>query len=79
VRISFHYGLGVTVILGVLISGWSLTDGQQTPGLNGPTLGEAAPDFTLSNNQGKPVRLKDFHGKKHLALVFYPALFRAGG
>ena len=78
-RTSFHYGLGVTVILGVLISVSSLTDGQQTPGLNGPTLGEAAPDFALSNDQGKPVSLKGLHGKKQVALVFYPGLFKAGG
>ena len=30
-----------------------------------------APDFTLSDETGKPVRLKDFHGKD-VVLFFYP-------
>lgn len=78
-RTLFHHGLAAGLLLGVFISVASLTEGQQAPGPEGPKLGEAAPDFTLSNIQGKPVGLKDYRGKKHVALVFYPALFRAGG
>lgn len=78
-RVPFHHGLAATLFLGVLISVWSPADSQEVPGMYGPKLGEAAPDFTLSNNQGKPVGLKTFHGQKHVALEFYPALFRAGG
>jgi peroxiredoxin len=33
--------------------------------------GERAPDFSLSNHQGKPVSLADFRGRRVL-LVFYP-------
>ncbi|MBI2341092.1 MAG: peroxiredoxin [Deltaproteobacteria bacterium] len=35
-------------------------------------VGDAAPDFTLQNQEGKPVRLKDFLGKKNVVLYFYP-------
>ena len=50
-----------------------------SPWLRAQQLGLAAPDFTLSNIEGKQVQLKDYRGKKNVALVFYPALFRAGG
>ena len=29
-----------------------------------------APDFTLDDFQGRPVRLADYEGKKHVVLVF---------
>lgn len=31
---------------------------------------EIAPDFTLLDTAGKPVRLSDYRGKKHVFLVF---------
>jgi peroxiredoxin Q/BCP len=37
-----------------------------------PQVGRKAPDFALPSNQGGTVRLKDFHGKKHVVLYFYP-------
>ena len=40
------------------------------PRATGPTLGVAAPDFTLADQTGKPVRLADFRGSP-LLLVFY--------
>lgn len=33
--------------------------------------GQAAPDFTLENFDGKPISLSDFRGKKNVVLVFY--------
>ena len=32
-----------------------------------PSVGQAAPDFTLTDTSGKPVRLSDFKGK-HVVL-----------
>jgi cytochrome oxidase Cu insertion factor (SCO1/SenC/PrrC family) len=34
-------------------------------------VGQAAPDFTLEDVDGKSVTLSDFRGKKTVALVFY--------
>jgi cytochrome oxidase Cu insertion factor (SCO1/SenC/PrrC family) len=33
--------------------------------------GQAAPDFTLENFDGKPISLSDFRAKKNVVLVFY--------
>jgi cytochrome oxidase Cu insertion factor (SCO1/SenC/PrrC family) len=33
--------------------------------------GQAAPDFSLENFDGKPISLSDFRGKKNVILVFY--------
>lgn len=35
-------------------------------------VGDIAPDFTLPNQTGTPVSLKDFRGKKAVVLYFYP-------
>ncbi len=37
-----------------------------------PRVGSKAPDFNLLGTGGKRVTLKDFVGKKHLVLYFYP-------
>jgi len=34
-------------------------------------VGEKAPDFTLPSTMGKPIRLSQFRGKKHVLLEFY--------
>ena len=43
-----------------------------------PKIGKLAPDFTLNNQDGKPVRLKDFKGKQAVVLYFYPAAMTPG-
>ncbi len=35
-------------------------------------VGDIAPDFTLPDQNGRPVSLKDFQGKKSVVLYFYP-------
>jgi cytochrome oxidase Cu insertion factor (SCO1/SenC/PrrC family) len=34
-------------------------------------VGQAAPDFTLQDTDGKAINLSDFRGKKTVVLVFY--------
>jgi cytochrome oxidase Cu insertion factor (SCO1/SenC/PrrC family) len=34
-------------------------------------IGQAAPDFTLENLDGRGISLSDFRGKKNVVLVFY--------
>ncbi len=42
-----------------------------------PAIGEIAPDFELLGEDGKPVKLSDYRGKK-VILYFYPMDFTGG-
>jgi thioredoxin-dependent peroxiredoxin len=44
---------------------------------NMPQIGENAPDFEMVNDEGKPVKLSDYRGKK-VVLYFYPEDFTSG-
>ncbi len=41
-------------------------------------VGQAAPDFTLTDTEGKPVSLHDFKGRKNVVLAFYVLAFTGG-
>lgn len=41
-------------------------------------IGDAAPDFVLTDTEGKPVKLSDFKGKKSVVLAFYVLAFTGG-
>jgi cytochrome oxidase Cu insertion factor (SCO1/SenC/PrrC family) len=41
-------------------------------------VGDTAPDFTLTDTTGKPVKLSDFRGKKNVVLAFYVLAFTGG-
>ena len=41
-------------------------------------VGDMAPDFTLTDTTGKPVKLSDFRGKKNVVLAFYVLAFTGG-
>jgi cytochrome oxidase Cu insertion factor (SCO1/SenC/PrrC family) len=41
-------------------------------------VGQPAPDFTLTDTEGKPVKLGDFKGKKNVVLAFYVLAFTGG-
>jgi cytochrome oxidase Cu insertion factor (SCO1/SenC/PrrC family) len=36
-----------------------------------PQPGSTAPDFTLPDQNGQPVRLSEFRGKRNVVLAFY--------
>ena len=38
-------------------------------------VGTEAPDFTLKDQNGQPVTLSDFRGRKNVLLVFFPLAF----
>jgi peroxiredoxin (alkyl hydroperoxide reductase subunit C) len=40
-----------------------------------PAVGDAAPDFTLRDQNNQEVRLSDFRGAKNVLVVFYPLAF----
>jgi len=43
-----------------------------------PKIGNLAPVFTLNNQNGEKVALKDFRGKKNVVLYFYPKALTPG-
>ena len=43
--------------------------------MTGPAVGAEAPDFTLKDQDGQPVTLSDFRGRKNVLLVFFPLAF----
>ena len=43
-----------------------------------PTIGRVAPAFSLPNQKGETVKLKDFKGDKNVVLYFYPKAMTPG-
>ena len=43
-----------------------------------PKVGNMAPAFSLLNQDGKKVSLKDFRGKQNVVLYFYPKAMTPG-
>ena len=41
-------------------------------------VGDPAPDFTLPDTKGQPVKLSDFRGRKNVVLAFYVLAFTGG-
>jgi peroxiredoxin Q/BCP len=41
-------------------------------------IGDLAPEFSLMDERGLPVSLKDYHGKNIVVLYFYPKDFTSG-
>ena len=41
-------------------------------------VGDAAPDFSLPDQNGQTIRLSDFRGKKSVVLAFYIKAFTSG-
>jgi peroxiredoxin len=41
-------------------------------------VGDTAPDFTLLSDDGKVVKLSDYHGKKNVLLAVYVLAFTGG-
>src|SRR5256884_3412881 len=54
--------------LGKMLSQRSETEEESM----GIAVGQAAPGFTLQNQEKKEVKLSDFSGKKNVVLVWYP-------
>jgi thioredoxin-dependent peroxiredoxin len=66
------HGFGLAVVLFCVVAATSAT------ALNdAPTVGDPAPDFKLTSNEGKLAGLGDFKGK-WLVLYFYPKDFTSG-
>ena len=61
----------------ILPSGFAADKPSDTPP---PTVkvGDMAPDFTLTDQNGNKVSLHDYKGKKNVALAFYIFAFTGG-
>lgn len=66
--------------VGILLSILAAATFAQTPAPPQTNLkvGDKAPDFTLNDTKGKPVKLSDFQGKKTVVLAFYVLAFTGG-
>jgi cytochrome oxidase Cu insertion factor (SCO1/SenC/PrrC family) len=61
----------------------SNTNAQQASQPNAPPqthlkVGQPAPEFSLTDTNGQPVKLSDFRGKKNVVLAFYVLAFTGG-
>lgn len=71
-----HYFFAI--LLTVVFSTAILAQGTPAPPSTHLKVGMAAPDFTLNDTAGKPVKLSDFKGKKNVVLAFYVLAFTGG-
>ncbi len=68
----------LAAVLGALcVSGFAQEkkSAQPTPAVK---VGDVAPNFKLTDQNGKDVSLADFRGKKNVALAFYVFAFTGG-
>jgi cytochrome oxidase Cu insertion factor (SCO1/SenC/PrrC family) len=51
---------------------------QPTPPKTHLKVGQQAPEFSLTDTEGKEVKLSDFKGKRNVVLAFYVLAFTGG-
>ncbi len=56
----------------------AFAQGKPAPPTPTVKVGEVAPDFKLTDQNGKDVSLSEFRGKKNVALAFYVFAFTGG-
>ena len=68
------------VTIGLLMALPSPAQQSQQPAIAKTSLkvGDVAPDFTLPDQNRKPVKLSEFRGKKTVILAFYVLAFTGG-
>ena len=67
--------IGIFFTVFLLMTFTALFCGKSRDPMREPGIGEAAPDFTLKNQDQANVQLSDFRGKKNVILVYYPLDF----
>ncbi len=63
------------LLAGMLVPALHAADTPPPPTIK---VGDMAPDFTLTDQNGNKVSLHDFKGKKNVALAFYIFAFTGG-
>ena len=72
-RLSFMAAL-VLVVAAIALSAYPQAKAVKTH----LKAGDTAPDFTLPDQNNKPVKLSDFRGKQNVVLAFYVLAFTGG-
>ena len=72
IRKSLSSFLCLTILA---ITAWAQ---QPAPPKTHLKVGQPAPDFTLTDTEGKQVNLHDFKGTKNVVLAFYVLAFTGG-
>lgn len=67
--------LAAILFAGILVPAVRAADTPPPPTIK---VGDVAPDFTLTDQNGNKVSLHDFKGKKNVALGFYIFAFTGG-
>ena len=65
-------------MISIVVSIAALGQAVPAPPTTHLKVGDTAPDFTLTDTAGKPVKLSDFRGKKSVVLAFYVLAFTGG-
>lgn len=71
----------LTVVMGLVLSFLGVIGRAQqmsAPPQTSVKVGDPAPDFTLQDQNLKPIKLSDFKGKKNVVLAFYVLAFTGG-
>jgi peroxiredoxin Q/BCP len=69
--------IGIRTLRVIAVLAAASAMGFSSAATNEPSVGTAAPDFTLNSQENKPVSLHDFKGK-WVVLYFYPKDFTTG-
>jgi cytochrome oxidase Cu insertion factor (SCO1/SenC/PrrC family) len=81
VRVIFMALLSALAISAAMLAHYpasALQAQKPTPPSTNLKVGDLAPDFTLTDQNGKQVKLSDFKGKKNVVLAFYVLAFTGG-
>jgi cytochrome oxidase Cu insertion factor (SCO1/SenC/PrrC family) len=68
----------LAIIAGMIMTVAAFGQAAPVPPTTHLKVGDMAPDFTLTDTAGKPVKLSDFRGKKSVVLAFYVLAFTGG-
>jgi cytochrome oxidase Cu insertion factor (SCO1/SenC/PrrC family) len=70
--------LAALLALNLLPGLYAADQPAQAPPQPSVKVGDVAPDFTLTDQNGKKMSLSEFKGKKNVALAFYVFAFTGG-
>ncbi len=73
-----HRLITAVVLAGVLVPSIRAADKPAEAPPPTVKVGDLAPDFTLTDQNGNKVSLHDYKGKKNVALAFYIFAFTGG-